>query len=193
MAAEKAIMCLCELLLYKHGGQWLCLKFEVAAVMPKQKHKIGRVAKSSRAAAASQVGSRPTGRPRKYDDLHLKYMTYKAIAHSLWLPDYRPLVEAVIADHPAIAASITHYLESAQRNLYSRRLAALDDTALAEQYAAKLDVRLAELLEEIDGIASQKCRSVLKEAKGIAFKLQGISVSQVKAASYSGDSHNCFE
>ena len=151
--------------------------------MPKQKKNLV-LKKAGRAQSRLRL-EHPVGRPRKYDELKLKYLKYTDIAERLWLNDYRPLVADAIDAHPTLAGTLTPYLSSAPGH-YKRLLASQPDTSALQAYQRKVDTRLAELLEEIDGIASQKCRSVLKEARGIAFKIQGISMSQVKSASYSG-------
>jgi hypothetical protein len=156
--------------------------------MPRLKNKrklVGRRLKGATRRPLASLSDAAVGRPRIYTEQKLKYYSYRDIAERLWLPDYRPIVEAAIAEHPAMAETITGYLSAAPGH-YKRLLASNSDPTQLAAYSAKVDLRLAELIGEIDGMASQKCKSVLKEAKGIAFKLTGISMCQVKAASYSG-------
>ena len=54
------------------------------------------------------------------------------------------------------------------------------------EYVQKEDLRIAEQLEEMDGAASQKCRSPLKMARSIAHKFRRGGVANEKAGSYEG-------
>ena len=126
------------------------------------------------------------GRPRIYNETKMKYLTYLEIAKRLWMGDYRPLVDDAIQEHPDLAATVQAHMDAAPGH-YRRLLMSNPDPCKLEAYVEKTNLRLAELLEEMDGMASQKVRSVLKEARGISFKIQGIAVAQVKAASYPGD------
>ena len=152
--------------------------------MPKQSALVGRRRKQN----AHHVAARPLmpGRPRIYNETKMKYLTYLEIAKRLWMGNYRPLVDDAIQEHPDLAATVQAHMDAAPGH-YRRLLMSNPDPCKLEAYVEKTNLRLAELLEEMDGMASQKVRSVLKEARGISFKIQGIAVAQVKAASYSGD------
>ena len=128
---------------------------------------------------AHQAWLRGPGQPRKHDEHNLKYLGHTDLSARLWQHDYRPLVAAAIAEHPDLAAEIQRHLDNAPGH-YRRLLASNPDPSKLLAYEQKMDVQIAEHLETLDGMASQKCRSVLKEARGIAFKLGGMSMAQVK-------------
>lgn len=151
--------------------------------MPKQRVKVGRRIKEM-----SRKTPRPLmpGRPRIYNETHMKYLTYVDIAKRLWMSDYRPLVDEAIQEHPDLSATVQAHMDAAPGH-YRRMLTSNPDPYKLAAYVDRANLRIAEMMEEMDGMASQKVRSVLKEARGISFKIQGIAVAQGKAASYSGN------
>jgi hypothetical protein len=128
----------------------------------------------------------PVGRPRMYAARCKANLTYRQISEFLWGADYKVLVRDALDGDPEMAATLRTRMESAPGH-YKRVLKKAGDSAAMQAYEEKQDLRISVMLCELDGAASQKCRTPFKEAKGIQSKMLRLGVASAGEASHEGE------